>query len=70
VFFGYFLVWMSTYIGLVCDSVKIKESNTFKDTLSEIGLCLHILLISPLINSEHNWEDLCIQLRNHTNMHF
>ena len=23
-----------------------------------------------VLNSEHNWEDLCIQVRNQQNMHF
>jgi hypothetical protein len=41
-----------------------------KDTCSnEIGLCLPILSTTPRsINSEHNWEDLCIPFKKWTNM--
>lgn len=54
-------------IGLMCGLMRIKEqsqSHMFKKT----GLRLQIIL--PLNNVEHYWDDLCIQGKESTNMHF
>ena len=41
------------------------KSKHYKDIcLKEIGLCLQILITYSTLNSEHDWEDLYIQLRN------
>ena len=40
------------------------QNNTIKiDVEEEIGLCLRNFINYTTPNSEHNWEDMCTQLR-------
>ena len=64
------LKWLVFLIGLL-DLIGIyvvqwgSTSKYKKDTcLKEIGLCLQIIITNLHSMNEHNWEDLCIQLRN------
>jgi hypothetical protein len=45
--------------------------NAIKTTcLEEIGLRLHNSVTTPTLDSEHGWEDLCIQARNQQALDF
>ena len=40
-------------------------TNTQRHTLKKkIGLSLEILIDQSTLNNKHNWEDMCLQLRN------
>ena len=55
---------LDTQISLVCDSMRIKVQTSRRPIVKrDWTMCSNIYNYSTLDN-EHNWEDLCIQLRN------
>ena len=51
-------------IGLVCGSVRIKEQTSSRHMFKRDWTMYSNISNYSTLNSEHNWEDLCIEFRN------